>query len=212
MWQTHLHGCLPVNCLVRASIPKCRCCLSHTFIVRVNLQVLLEAEEETGSASLPGLVKKKKTLLSADLAVSCDSGQISEDQGGIPISMRGRVSFDLEAQTLDHDVHSGKGHSNHSHTLPVCSCVPSAMLPQHRGAGKLRLLPHVSQGVRSLLAVSPSKTVVSCTRNKTVYANSANGHFDMASLMGKLLHETLLAQQDSWEAQLRTRYTRWWTC
>ena len=71
------------------------------------LQVLLEAEEETGSASLPGLVKKKKALLSADLAVSCDGGQISEDQGGIPISMRGRVSFDLEAQTLDHDVHSG---------------------------------------------------------------------------------------------------------
>ncbi|CAL5228082.1 g11150 [Coccomyxa viridis] len=73
----------------------------------VNVKVLLEAEEETGSASLPGLVKKKKALLSADLAVSCDSGQVSEDQGGIPISMRGRVSFDLDAQTLDHDVHSG---------------------------------------------------------------------------------------------------------
>ena len=74
------------------------------------MQVLLEAEEEIGSASLPGLLKKKKALLSADLAVSCDGGQVSEDQGGIPISTRGRVSFDLDAQTLAHDVHSGMVH------------------------------------------------------------------------------------------------------
>ena len=76
----------------------------------VQVQVLLEAEEEIGSASLPGLLRKKKGLLRADLAVSCDGGQISEDQGGIPISMRGRVSLDLEAQTLAHDVHSGMRH------------------------------------------------------------------------------------------------------
>ena len=74
------------------------------------VQVLLEGEEEIGSASLPGLLKKKKALLRAELAVSCDGGQISEDQGGIPISMRGRVSLDLEAQTLAHDVHSGMSH------------------------------------------------------------------------------------------------------
>ena len=73
-----------------------------------SMQVLFEAEEETGSVSLPGLLQKKKGLLHADLAISCDGGQISEDQGSIPISMRGRVSFDLEGQTLHHDVHSGR--------------------------------------------------------------------------------------------------------
>ncbi len=92
--------------------------------------MLLEAEEETGSASLPGLVKKKKALLSADLAVSCDSGQVSEDQGGIPISMRGRVSFDLDAQTLDHDVHSGMPPI--SALFLDTSCIPTNRPPLHR--------------------------------------------------------------------------------
>jgi len=73
------------------------------------MQILLEGEKETGSANLPGLLDQKKALLSADLAVSCDGGQISESQGGIPISLRGRISFDLTAQTLSQDVHSGKG-------------------------------------------------------------------------------------------------------
>ena len=71
------------------------------------VQVLLEAEEETGSASLAGLLQKRSALLAADLAVSCDGGQLSDSQGGIPVSMRGRVSFDLDARTLSHDVHSG---------------------------------------------------------------------------------------------------------
>lgn len=73
------------------------------------MQILLEGEKETGSANLPGLLDQKKALLSADLAVSCDGGQISQSQGGIPISLRGRISFDLTAQTLSQDVHSGEG-------------------------------------------------------------------------------------------------------
>ena len=82
----------------------------------LQMQILLEGEEETGSANLPGLLDQKKALLSADLAVSCDGGQISESQGGIPISMRGRISFDLTAQTLSQDVHSGEGPASVSST------------------------------------------------------------------------------------------------
>lgn len=71
-------------------------------------QFLIEAEEETGSANLAQLLRRKRKLLAADLAVSTDGGQISATQGGIPISMRGRVSFDLEAVTASHDAHSGE--------------------------------------------------------------------------------------------------------
>ncbi|KAK9908513.1 hypothetical protein WJX75_008994 [Coccomyxa subellipsoidea] len=73
----------------------------------VNVKFLIEAEEETGSANLAQLLRRKRKLLAADLAVSTDGGQISATQGGIPISMRGRVSFDLEAVTASHDAHSG---------------------------------------------------------------------------------------------------------
>ncbi|CAL8463240.1 g2774 [Coccomyxa elongata] len=53
----------------------------------VHVKFLFEAEEETGSENLAQL--------------------ISESQGGIPVSMRGRVSFEIEAETATHDAHSG---------------------------------------------------------------------------------------------------------
>lgn len=71
-------------------------------------QFLFEAEEETGSENLAQLVRQKRKLLAADLALSTDGGQISESQGGIPVSMRGRVSFEIEAVTATHDAHSGE--------------------------------------------------------------------------------------------------------
>ncbi len=74
----------------------------------LSAQFLFEAEEETGSENLAQLVRQKRKLLAADLAVSTDGGQISESQGGIPVSMRGRVSFEIEAETATHDAHSGK--------------------------------------------------------------------------------------------------------
>lgn len=79
------------------------------------LQFLFEAEEETGSENLAHLLRRKRKLLAADLAISTDGGQISATQSGIPISMRGRVSFDLEAVTATHDVHSGE--LRHSDTV-----------------------------------------------------------------------------------------------
>jgi len=75
------------------------------------LQFLLEAEEETGSENLSQLLKQRRKLLAADLAISSDGGQISDTQGGIPISMRGRLSFELEVNTMTHDTHSGMQHN-----------------------------------------------------------------------------------------------------
>lgn len=74
----------------------------------MSAQFLFEAEEETGSENLAQLLRQKRKLLAADLALSTDGGQISESQGGIPVSMRGSVSFEIEAETATHDAHSGE--------------------------------------------------------------------------------------------------------
>lgn len=63
-------------------------------------------------------MRQKKKLLAADLALSTDGGQVSASQGGIPLSMRGRVSFEIEAETATHDAHSGE----------AVTCAPMCLL------------------------------------------------------------------------------------
>ncbi len=103
------------------------------------MQFLFEAEEETGSANLAHLLRRKRKLLAADLAVSSDGGQVSATQGGIPISMRGRVSFEVDAVTASHDAHSGArrlpapilgGYLTSSHELLVSDPTLQAQIHQ----------------------------------------------------------------------------------
>ena len=46
----------------------------------VNIKLLLEGQEEIGSPNLADLLKEHKDLLSADMALSADGGQINEKQ------------------------------------------------------------------------------------------------------------------------------------
>ena len=46
----------------------------------VNVKFLLEGQEEIGSPNLAELLVEHKELLAADMALSADGGQISEEQ------------------------------------------------------------------------------------------------------------------------------------
>ncbi|KAK9817046.1 hypothetical protein WJX72_008852 [[Myrmecia] bisecta] len=73
----------------------------------INVKFLIEGQEEVGSPQLPALLRKHKKLLSCDYALSADGSQINEQQGGIAIGLRGAVAVEVEAQTVDSDLHSG---------------------------------------------------------------------------------------------------------
>ena len=73
------------------------------------LQIILEGQEEIGSPDMAAFLTKHAKLLAADFVVSADGGQISADQGGIAIGLRGVTAFEVEAKTLDSDLHSGWG-------------------------------------------------------------------------------------------------------
>ena len=79
------------------------------------VQIVLEGQEEIGSPDMPAFLQQHRRQLAADTVVSADGGQISEDQGGIAIGLRGAAAFEVEATTLSTDVHSG------APPTPLCS-------------------------------------------------------------------------------------------
>ena len=74
----------------------------------VNVKVMFEGQEEIGSPNLLPFLQQHGTRFAADFALSADGGQESETQGILTLALRGSTAFEVEAKTLDVDVHSGE--------------------------------------------------------------------------------------------------------
>jgi acetylornithine deacetylase/succinyl-diaminopimelate desuccinylase-like protein len=72
-----------------------------------NVRFIIEGEEETGSPSLEGFLKKNKERLSADVVLASDTSMISLDCPSIEIALRGMAYMQVEVTRPDHDLHSG---------------------------------------------------------------------------------------------------------
>eukprot|EP00884_Botryococcus_braunii_P001132 jgi/Botrbrau1/11019/Bobra.101_1s0017.1 len=73
----------------------------------VNVKFLLEGQEEIGSPHLPAFLEKEAARFAADVALSADGAQISIEQPGLVLGLRGAAAFQVDVQTLEGDVHSG---------------------------------------------------------------------------------------------------------
>ncbi|MEV4276408.1 M20/M25/M40 family metallo-hydrolase [Actinoplanes xinjiangensis] len=93
--------------------------LAHVWAVRahlaatgrqnpaVNLRVLVEGEEETGSAHLRQLLRDNRDRVGADLIVFSDTLLWRADHPAVCVSMRGTMLAQLEIMGPLQDVHSG---------------------------------------------------------------------------------------------------------
>jgi acetylornithine deacetylase/succinyl-diaminopimelate desuccinylase-like protein len=93
--------------------------LAHVWAVRahlaatgrtypaVNLKVLVEGEEETGSAHLRQLLEDNRDRVGADLIVFSDTLMWRADHPAVCVSMRGTMLAQLEIMGPLQDVHSG---------------------------------------------------------------------------------------------------------
>jgi acetylornithine deacetylase/succinyl-diaminopimelate desuccinylase-like protein len=75
--------------------------------VPVNVKVLIEGEEEIGSANLERVLTGHRELLSADAVVIADSENFDTGIPSLTASLRGIVTVTIEVRSLSSSVHSG---------------------------------------------------------------------------------------------------------
>jgi len=73
----------------------------------VNLKVLVEGEEESGSPNFEALLRRERDRLSCDVVVVSDTAMLSADTPSLCTGMRGLAAFDVRLRSADHDLHSG---------------------------------------------------------------------------------------------------------
>jgi acetylornithine deacetylase/succinyl-diaminopimelate desuccinylase-like protein len=73
----------------------------------VNIKIILEGEEEVGSANLDEFVKAHKSELEADVVVISDSPMFDRGVPSICYGLRGLVYFQIDLRGTKSDLHSG---------------------------------------------------------------------------------------------------------
>ncbi|WP_431774935.1 dipeptidase [Streptomyces cucumeris] len=73
----------------------------------VNLKLLIEGEEESGSPHFPRLIQDRADRLVCDAVIVSDTGMWSEDTPTVCTGMRGLTDCQIDLSGPDQDIHSG---------------------------------------------------------------------------------------------------------
>lgn len=73
-----------------------------------NVRILLEGEEEMGSATLPDLCRRFSDRLVADAVLSADGARWRADLPSVNVGSRGNSGYEISLRTAAKDLHSGR--------------------------------------------------------------------------------------------------------
>ncbi|MFK8081510.1 MAG: dipeptidase [Granulosicoccus sp.] len=93
----------------------------------VNIKILLEGEEETGSPSLPHILSNNKKLLSADAVLSADGARWRADLPALNVGSRGNGGLGFTVTTAAKDLHSGRFGGAVPNALHVISSIAASL-------------------------------------------------------------------------------------
>ena len=97
---------------------------------KVNIKVVLEGEEESGSENINAFIAAHPERLAADFAVVSDGAILAPDQPSLTYGLRGATALEVHVQASQTDLHSGHwGGSVHN---------PPASALRNRGAAARR--------------------------------------------------------------------------
>jgi acetylornithine deacetylase/succinyl-diaminopimelate desuccinylase-like protein len=88
-------------------IEACRAWKAVTGKLPIPITILLEGEEESGGANLPGFLDSAKDELQADVAMICDTNMWDKETPAITTSLRGLCAEEIVIHAADRDLHSG---------------------------------------------------------------------------------------------------------
>jgi acetylornithine deacetylase/succinyl-diaminopimelate desuccinylase-like protein len=74
----------------------------------VNLKVLIEGEEESGSPHFEGTLQTYRDRLGCDLVISADGAMWRPDRPSMTVASRGLVAFEVTVTGASKDLHSGR--------------------------------------------------------------------------------------------------------
>ncbi len=100
---------------------------------KVNIKVVLEGEEESGSENINAFIAAHPERLAADIAMISDGAILAPDQPSLTYGLRGVTALELHVQAPISDLHSGHwGGSVHNPIQALCEIL--AQLHDENGA------------------------------------------------------------------------------
>ncbi|HEY1014025.1 MAG TPA: dipeptidase [Herpetosiphonaceae bacterium] len=141
--RIYARGAIDDKCGAFVNLAAFEALLATAGALPVNVKLLFEGEEETGSPAMEPFVRDHRELLAADLLLICDGGSLP-DRPLIFYTARGIASAEVLVRGARHDVHSGLFGGVVPNPIHAVSAMIAAL---HDASGRIQI-PGFYDGVR----------------------------------------------------------------